>query len=136
MFLVFIRQSFFLFPETTVDISMLVGKCFVSYEADLNVSVRDYSAQGPDRFYFREVRQIENLGAFILFSLSCKLLWLLLLFVISELRSVAVFLVSFKISTRLSSECFQAYNSESREFEDVPNEARKATYKGKVRPSL
>ena len=35
---------------------MLVGKCFVSYEVDLNVDVHEYTAQGPDRFYFREVK--------------------------------------------------------------------------------
>ncbi|XP_028404799.1 DNA (cytosine-5)-methyltransferase 1-like isoform X2 [Dendronephthya gigantea] len=64
--------------EATVDIAMLVNKCFVSYEADLNTDVRKYTAQGPDRFYFRE-----------------------------------------------------AYDSEGRCFDDIPNEARKTSYKGK-----
>ncbi|CAB4027548.1 DNA (cytosine-5)-methyltransferase 1 isoform X2, partial [Paramuricea clavata] len=37
-----------------VGINMLIGKCFISCEADLDLSVREYTAQGPDRFYFRE----------------------------------------------------------------------------------
>ena len=32
-----------------------MGKCFVSYDADLDIDVREYTAQGPDRFYYREV---------------------------------------------------------------------------------
>lgn len=32
-----------------------MGKCFVSYDADLDIDVREYTVQGPDRFYYREV---------------------------------------------------------------------------------
>ena len=49
------------FLEATVDVNMLMGKCCLSYEADLNITVSEYTAQGPDRFYFREVCYIKNL---------------------------------------------------------------------------
>ena len=50
------RKIIFYCLETAiVGINMLIGKCYISCEADLNLSVREYTAQGPDRFYFREV---------------------------------------------------------------------------------
>ena len=46
--------------EATVSVNMLMGKCYVSYDADLEIDVREYTAQASDRFYYREVCQMQT----------------------------------------------------------------------------
>ena len=43
--------------EVVVPASEVLGKCLVVFGEDLQCGVDDYFLQGPDRFYFNEVRR-------------------------------------------------------------------------------
>ena len=43
-------------PEVVIPASEVQGKCLVVFGEDLQCGVDEYFLQGPDRFYFTEVR--------------------------------------------------------------------------------
>ena len=43
-------------PEVVIPASEVLGKCLVVFGEDLQCGVDEYFLQGPDRFYFTEVR--------------------------------------------------------------------------------
>lgn len=52
-----INQLYWSDEEATVDVTEVQGRCRVEYGEDLIETVQDFSAGGPDRFYFLEVRR-------------------------------------------------------------------------------
>ena len=46
-------------PEVVIPASEVLGKCLVVFGEDLQCGVDEYFLQGPDRFYFTEVRDAQ-----------------------------------------------------------------------------
>jgi len=50
----------YLFPESSTNLSEVVGKCYIVCSDNLDGPEVEWSSQGPHRYYFREAYDSKN----------------------------------------------------------------------------